>query len=152
MFFIQLAWNEYLSKWADIFQSFHASFYLTHFWLMFPFYTFWKHQNSFRFLVFSGGIKWEYWPEIGSLINFHTQKKLNLKRCLFTWMKTKTLQNKKTSKLTSDFFPCCLFSVCFPISVNKTWQLFLLSFLYCSGCIIFTTSLTTEVWKLISTW
>ena len=103
-------------------------------------------------LSFSGGIKWEYWPEIGSLINFHTQKKINLKRCLFTWMKTKTLQNKKTSKLTSDFFPCCLFSVCFPISVNKTWQLFLLSFLYCSGCNIFTTSLTTEVWKLISTW
>ena len=37
----------------------------THFWPMFPFYTPWKHQNTKRFLVFSGGINWEYWLEMG---------------------------------------------------------------------------------------
>ena len=37
-----------------------VSFYFlsTHFWPMFPFYT-------FGFLVFSRGIKWEHWPEMG---------------------------------------------------------------------------------------
>ena len=33
---------------------------------MFPFYTPWKYQKTFGFLVFSGGIKWEHWPEMGS--------------------------------------------------------------------------------------
>ena len=37
---------------------------LTHFRPMFPFYTPWKHQKTFGFLVFSGGIKWEHWPEM----------------------------------------------------------------------------------------
>ena len=32
---------------------------------MFPFYTLWKHQKTFGFLVFSGGIKWEHLPEMG---------------------------------------------------------------------------------------
>ena len=39
--------------------------FLTHFWPMFPFYPPLKHQKTFDFLVFSGGIKWEHWPEMG---------------------------------------------------------------------------------------
>ena len=35
---------------------------------MFPFYTLKKHQNVFSFLVFSGGIKWEYFAK-NRLIN-----------------------------------------------------------------------------------
>ena len=37
----------------------------THFWPIFPFYTPWKHQKTKGFLVFSGVLKWEHWPEIG---------------------------------------------------------------------------------------
>ena len=37
---------------------------LIHFWPMFQFYTRWKHQKTKGFLVFSGGIKWEHWPEV----------------------------------------------------------------------------------------
>ena len=33
---------------------------LIHFRPMFPFYILWKYQKTFGFLVFSGGIKWEY--------------------------------------------------------------------------------------------
>ena len=32
---------------------------------MFPFYLPRKHQKTKGFLVFSGGIIWEYWPEMG---------------------------------------------------------------------------------------
>ena len=32
---------------------------------MFPFYNPWKHQETFGFMVFSRGVKWEYWPEKG---------------------------------------------------------------------------------------
>ena len=32
---------------------------------MFLFHNPWKHQNIKGFLVFSGGMKWEYWPEMG---------------------------------------------------------------------------------------
>ena len=32
---------------------------------MLPFYTLRKHQKTFGFLLFSGVIKWEHWPEIG---------------------------------------------------------------------------------------
>ena len=38
---------------------------LNNFWPMFPFYNPWKHQKTKDFLVFSGGIKWEHWPEMG---------------------------------------------------------------------------------------
>ena len=38
---------------------------LTNFWLMLPFYTPWKHQKTKLFLVFSGGIKWEHWQNMG---------------------------------------------------------------------------------------
>ena len=31
--------------------------WVTHFWTMLPFYTLWKHQKIFGFLVFWGGIK-----------------------------------------------------------------------------------------------
>ena len=37
---------------------------LIYFWQMFLFYTPWKHQETKGFLVFSGVIKLEYWPEI----------------------------------------------------------------------------------------
>ena len=37
---------------------------LTPFWPMFPFYTPWKHWKTKSLLVFSGGIKWEHWPEL----------------------------------------------------------------------------------------
>ena len=38
---------------------------LTHFWPMFLFCTPWKYQKTKGFLMFSGGIKWEHWPEMG---------------------------------------------------------------------------------------
>ena len=41
---------------------------LIHSWQMYPFNTSWKHQEFKRFLVFSGGIKWEHWPEIVYLV------------------------------------------------------------------------------------
>ena len=48
---------------------------LTYFWPMFPFYTPWKHQKTFGFLVFSWGIKWEHWPEMGEhLIGFRSNE------------------------------------------------------------------------------
>ena len=34
---------------------------------MLLFYTPWKHQKTFGFLVFSGGIEMENWPEMGKL-------------------------------------------------------------------------------------
>ena len=40
---------------------------------MFPFYTPWKHQKTFSLLVFSGGMKWEYWPEMVNMIDMITQ-------------------------------------------------------------------------------
>ena len=49
--------NQTVSE-SEIFQR------LTNFWSMLPFYTARKHQKSKGFLVFSGGIKWEYWPEM----------------------------------------------------------------------------------------
>ena len=41
---------------------------LTHFRPMFPFCSPWKHQKTFGLLVFSGGIKWEHWLEMGLII------------------------------------------------------------------------------------
>ena len=38
---------------------------LTHFKAMFHFYTAWKRRKSLGFLTFSGGIKMEYWFEMG---------------------------------------------------------------------------------------
>ena len=38
---------------------------LAHFWPMFPFYTPIKHYKTKGFLVFSGGIKWKNFPDIG---------------------------------------------------------------------------------------
>ena len=37
---------------------------LSHFWLVFPFYTPLKNEKSKNFLFFSGGIKWEHWSEV----------------------------------------------------------------------------------------
>ena len=37
---------------------------LTHFRPMFPFYVPLKYQKTLGFLVFSGVIKWEHWPEM----------------------------------------------------------------------------------------
>ena len=45
----------------EIFSEFRS---LTQFRPMFPFYNPWKHQKTKGFLVFSGGIKWEHWPEM----------------------------------------------------------------------------------------
>ena len=39
--------------------AFHLLNCLFHFWPIFPFYTSWNRQETFGFLVFSGGIKWE---------------------------------------------------------------------------------------------
>ena len=38
---------------------------LTHFMPIFPFYTPGKRQKTRDFLIFSGGIEMEHWPEIG---------------------------------------------------------------------------------------
>ena len=42
---------------------------------MFPFYTPWKHQKTFDFLVFSGGIRWEHWPNIGEALKHWSCRK-----------------------------------------------------------------------------
>ena len=47
-----------------IFMTLSIGAILTHFRPVFPFYTPWKHQNAFGFLVFSGGIKWGHWREM----------------------------------------------------------------------------------------
>ena len=39
--------------------------HLTRFRRMFPFYIPWKHQKTKGFLLFSGGIKWKHWLEMG---------------------------------------------------------------------------------------
>ena len=38
----------------------NSSYWLTYFWPIFSFFTPWKHQKIFVFLVFSRGIKWEH--------------------------------------------------------------------------------------------
>ena len=58
---------------------------LTHFWPMFPFYTPWKHQKTKGFLVFSGGTKWEHWPN---------------------WVKQPS--NLHSTLFMISFFSCCL--------------------------------------------
>ena len=57
----------YLLCWAISFESLKIwnTTVLTLFWPMLPFYTPWKHQKTFGFLVFSRDIKWEHWPEMG---------------------------------------------------------------------------------------
>ena len=45
--------------------SISSDWKLTNFRPMLPFYTPWKHQKTKSFLVFSGGIKWENWREMG---------------------------------------------------------------------------------------
>ena len=52
--------KEVVLNWCNLIRVF-----LTHFWPMFSFYTPWKHQKTSGFLVFSGGIKWEHWREMG---------------------------------------------------------------------------------------
>ena len=42
----------------------HAYLQLNHLWSMFPFYLPRKHQKTFGFLVFSGALAWEHWPEM----------------------------------------------------------------------------------------
>ena len=41
----------------------------TYFWTMFPVHTPWKYRKIFGFLVFSGGINWEHWPEMTKLFS-----------------------------------------------------------------------------------
>ena len=74
--FISKLWNYFLLVYLIIFLLFMLSYFfrvikslkyncLTLFWPMLPFYTPWKHQKTFGFLVFSRDIKWEHWPEMG---------------------------------------------------------------------------------------
>ena len=58
--YFQLFHFQYV-KWCKIINM----YILGHFWPMLPFYTPRKHQKTKGFLVFSGGIKWEHWPEMG---------------------------------------------------------------------------------------
>ena len=53
--FFETAKSGGLEKWKN----------LTKFRPMSPFYTPLKHQKTFGFLVFSGGIKLEHWSEMG---------------------------------------------------------------------------------------
>ena len=55
--------RKYTNSDAKIVEWFDES--LAHFWRMLLFYTPWKHQKTFGFLVFSGSIKREHWPEMG---------------------------------------------------------------------------------------
>ena len=53
---------------------------------MFPLYTPWEHQKTFGFVVFSGGTKWDHWPEL-------VKNKLLLSctsevQAFFAWMKS----------------------------------------------------------------
>ena len=60
---VPLHWTTY-KKNSLHFQAF-VKYFLTHLWPMYPFYTTRKHQKTKHFLVFSVGVKWEHWPEIG---------------------------------------------------------------------------------------
>ena len=50
---------------AELFWAAEFMRNLTHICPIFSFYTPWKQQKTFGFLVFSRGVKWEYWPEMG---------------------------------------------------------------------------------------
>ena len=57
--------NKISMKYFSRMMAVEAGTAFTHFWPMLPFYTYWDYQISFGFLVFSRGIKWESWPEMG---------------------------------------------------------------------------------------
>ena len=57
----------------------------THLWPVSPFYT---PQKTIGFLVFSRGVKWELWPEMGKTGNNWKQTVLTL----FTKLETRKLQ------------------------------------------------------------
>lgn len=57
---------DYLSPFKFIiYININTGFFLTNFQPMFQFYTLWKHQKPFGFLMFSRGIEVEHWFEMG---------------------------------------------------------------------------------------
>ena len=57
--------------------------YLTHFRLIFPLYTSWEHR------VFSGGMKWDHWPEMGE-VAYYISWSITL-YCFILGLKTKDI-------------------------------------------------------------
>ena len=105
---------------------------LTHFWLMFPFYTRWKHQRNV-FLVFSGGIKRKYWPEMGWIITFTLCSKIQQSLKLFHKIKLQTSNKSRMAchSLSQSFFTVVtnvaggdsfirMCSISFRLSLNKS--------------------------------
>ena len=73
--FVKTVWNDQKgiikkSNFKNVMQH-----HITYFWPMFPFYTP-RHQGIIGFLVFSGDVKWEHWPEMG--LYFALDQKDNL--------------------------------------------------------------------------
>ena len=61
-FYIRKSWTVFNSKQC---QFFKVLMFWNNFLPMFSVDTTWEHQKTKGFLLFSGGLKWEHWPEIG---------------------------------------------------------------------------------------
>ena len=90
---------------------------LTHFWSMFPFYASWKHPETFGYLVFSGCIKRNHWPEMGLVIFTFF--------CFFSIKKKSSQSNGNLFIIlkcieTSDIFLVSYF--CIFLRTNKTFS------------------------------
>ena len=80
-------WTSYILRWIQIMWpvgGFDCSFLccsicwgLSHFMLLFSFYTPWKHQKTSSFLIFSRDIERNLWCEMG-LISFQFWSRVNL--------------------------------------------------------------------------
>ena len=75
---------------------------------MFPFYTLWKHQKTFSFLVFSGGIKWEHWPEMNESFLFNSSIFYDIHSIIFDINNTKIRKQPEViSKMAiPNYFYC----------------------------------------------
>ena len=54
-----------IKNWNTTLKKMDCLLALTHFKLMFHFYTLWKHKKQTDFLMFSGGTEMEHWLQIG---------------------------------------------------------------------------------------
>ena len=71
---------------------------------MFPFYSPWKHQKTFGFLLFSGGIKWEHWPSWERSLSYCITCSFLVKSTEATRLKHRTEINLWVWKISCDYF------------------------------------------------
>ena len=85
-----MATYQLLTNYFSCLKKLHA---FTHFWPMFPFYNPWKQKKINDILVFSGGVKWEHWPEMGKgIIRFMQYGLHQYYRLTSLWQWTGTSQ------------------------------------------------------------